>query len=75
MGGGGLGAIALAVVLGSGCACERRPAAPAGDDGPPRRVGTLRLVGSGDVDHISPMSAYVTGSMCGGWCLTDPLIS
>jgi peptide/nickel transport system substrate-binding protein len=69
-----LGAIALAAVLGSGCACERRPAAPASDDGPPRRGGTLRLVGSSDVDHLSPISAYVTGSLWLGQLFARQLV-
>src|SRR3954468_551899 len=48
-------------------ACSGESSVPSGSQdkysGSPRRGGTLKVVGDADVDHLSPTSAYVTGSM------------
>jgi ABC-type transport system substrate-binding protein len=52
----------VALCVGCGNAQDSRPGA-SNEPGTPVRGGTLKVVGNSDVDHLSPTSAYVTGSM------------
>ncbi|MQA93094.1 MAG: ABC transporter substrate-binding protein [Streptosporangiales bacterium] len=56
-------AITTAAVLVAGlAACGGGGGGGDGDEGPPRRGGTLKLVGAGDIDHMDPVSAYYTAT-------------
>ncbi|MFI6325847.1 ABC transporter substrate-binding protein [Nonomuraea sp. NPDC050556] len=55
--------VAAATLLATSCATQKTAAPPspqASAAGQPTKGGTLRVVGSGDVDHLDPTSAYYT---------------
>ena len=54
----------LLATLATCAGCSRQHAAAVADaNAPPVRGGTLRLVGSSDVDHLATTSGYLTGSL------------
>jgi peptide/nickel transport system substrate-binding protein len=60
-------ALAAAATLIAACATDRGggaagTSAPPQETGQPISGGTLRLVGSGDIDHLDPTSAYYTAT-------------
>jgi ABC-type transport system substrate-binding protein len=54
--------LTVCVCLAGGCS-DRRVRVRADESGPPVRGGTLELVGSSDVDHLSTTSAYVSSTI------------
>lgn len=55
--------VAAATLLATSCATQKAitpPSPQASAAGQPTKGGTLRVVGSGDVDHLDPTSAYYT---------------
>jgi len=71
-----LSVVLLAVAMGTGCGDGRRPPFenPV-DSGAPVPGGTLRIVGSSDVDHLSTTSAYGTVSFGLLWAFTRQLVT
>ena len=61
----GLPALLAAALLCAGCGdvAHSPPSHRGNQAGPAIRGGTLKVVGSSDVDHLWPTSAYITGSM------------
>lgn len=64
-------AAALALGL-TGCSTGN---SSSGDEGSPQKGGTLHIIGSGEPDHLDPLSAYLTGSTMEQRAWSRPLVT
>ena len=67
--------VLLAGVLTATCQSRRPAFEEADDSSPPLRGGTLKIVGSSDVDHLSTTSAYGVVSFGLLWTFTRQLVT
>lgn len=69
----GLTVVTAAAALALGLsACSTGNGGGSGDEGTPQKGGTLKIIGSGEPDHLDPLSAYLTASSMEqrGWVRT-----
>lgn len=58
----GLTVVTAAAALALGLTGCSTGSSNSGDEGPPQKGGTLKIIGSGEPDHLDPLSAYLTSS-------------
>lgn len=58
----GLTVVTAAAALALGLTGCSTGSSGSGDEGPPQKGGTLKIIGSGEPDHLDPLSAYLTSS-------------